>query len=544
MADKPVTRLASEMATKEQKKKRGFFDKVGGFLADAGQEVGRMVTNPLDTAKEMGSMAKQTFYDPIANLPKAFDPTSGLAPLERVNTALGGGLALADAFTPFVPEGALANAMVRNATNKAIAETAAARTTGPRFNNMLLSNDQMLPRNAATVQYAEALRRMQNQLKLSPEQAVASIQMQGSRFPGVLKSGEYNPSMAGDSGYIGARAKITEQAGVFDQYAAQRAAIEQDVGGGTYGMLREPMDFRTGAGYRQPRSGGTMMDAAGNPIEDVYDLDKLKAWQIDQGNQVILDVRPGPGATVTPGDSYNIYNRMRAAGYDGSYSDFVLQYDKSLPAIKQPVPGYPPVVPDIYENILTGANLRSRNPSMNEIPKYAEVQMPPVPLSEIDRAWIMRDANFVAPTYKPPTPAGWMGINESIPSPTPMRVMAQSRAMAKAARAKGITPVTGVLDQAISKFGEKTVEQARASMSPQDFFNFITTSTTFTPDRVPIDQIPGPQFWADMRKMAEKVIADRKAQTAPVIKGLSENERRRIGLDNMRREIGTGDGVS
>lgn len=123
MADKPITRLASEMATKEQKKKRGFFDKVGGFFADAGQEVGRMVTNPLDTAKEMGSMAKQTFYDPIANLPKAFDPTSGLAPLERVNTALGGGLALADAFTPFVPEGALANALAKRAAGKAWANS-------------------------------------------------------------------------------------------------------------------------------------------------------------------------------------------------------------------------------------------------------------------------------------------------------------------------------------------------------------------------------------------------------------------------------------
>ena len=117
MAKKPVTRLASEMAA--QKKKRGFFDKVGGFLADAGQEVGRMVTNPLDTAKEMGSMAKQTFYDPIANLPKAFDPTSGLAPLERVNTALGGGLAMADVLTPFVPEGALANALANRAASKA-----------------------------------------------------------------------------------------------------------------------------------------------------------------------------------------------------------------------------------------------------------------------------------------------------------------------------------------------------------------------------------------------------------------------------------------
>ena len=517
------------MATKEQKKKRGFLSflddnitgglvKVGDFFADGGNALVDMAKNPLDTAKQLGVTAKQNFYDPIANLPKAFDPTSGLSPIERVNTGLGGGLALADAFTPFLPEGALANAMVRNATNKAIAETAATRTAGPRFNNMMLSNGQMLPRTAATVEYAEALRRMQNQLKLSPDQAVASIQMQGSQFPSVLKAGEYNPSMAGESGYLGTRAKMTEQAGVFDDYAAKRAMIELDAGGGTYGMLREPMDFRTGSGYRQPRSGGTMMDAAGNPIEDVYDLEKLKAWQIDQGNQVILDVRPGPGATVTPGDSYNIYNRMRAAGYDGSFSDFVLQYDKSLPAINSGANvgyGEMPVIPDIYANIMNGANLRSRNPAMNEIPKYAEVQMPPVPLSDIDRAYIMRDASFVTPTYKPPTPSGWMGINQSIPSPTPMRVMAQNRAMAKAARAEGITPVTGVLGPAIGKFGDEVVEKARASMSPDEFFKFITSTTTFTPDKIPIDQIPGPEFWADMRKMAKKVIADRKKQTAP-----------------------------
>lgn len=120
---KPVTRLASEMATQEQKKKRGFFDKVGGFLADAGQEVGRMVTNPVETVQRLGSEAKSTFYDPIRNLPNAFDPTSGLSPMERVNTGLGGGLALADAVTPFLPEGALANAMVQKAANRTLAET-------------------------------------------------------------------------------------------------------------------------------------------------------------------------------------------------------------------------------------------------------------------------------------------------------------------------------------------------------------------------------------------------------------------------------------
>jgi hypothetical protein len=292
------------------------------------------------------------------------------------------------------------------------------------------------------------------------------------------------------------------------------------------------MDFRTGAAYREPRSG----------FDTTYDIEKLKTWQTDQGSEIILDVRPGAGATVTPGDSYNIYNRMKAAGYDGSFSDFILQYDKSLPAINSGVPGELPVIPDIYANMMTGANLRSINPAMNEIPKYAEVQMPPVPLSEIDRAWIMRDANFVSPTYKPPTPE-WNGLPRT-PSPSAMRTMAQNRALAKAARAKGITPVTGVLGTAIQKFGPETVAQAKASMSHNEFMKFIQSASTFTPDKVPLDQIPGPQFWADMRAMAEKVIADRKAKTAPVIKGLSENERRRIGLDNMRRETGTGDGVS
>jgi hypothetical protein len=514
MADKPVTRLASEMATKEQKKKRGFFDKVGGFLADAGQEVGRIVTNPVETVQRLGSEAKSTFYDPIRNLPNAFDPTSGLSPMERVNTGLGGGLALADAVTPFVPEGALANAMVQRATNRAIAETAAERAVGPRFNNMMLSNGQMLPVNAATVQYAESLRRMQNQLKLSPEQAVASIQMQGSQFPSVMKSGEYNPNLAGASGYRGVAQQLADRAGVSNPYEATRKAIESNLGGDTYGMLREPMDFRTGSSYRIPRNAGSTKDAMGNVIEDSYDLDKLRAWQTDQGNQVILDVRPGAGATVTPGDSYNIWNRAKAAGYDGSYADFVLQYDKSLPAINSGVPGATPVIPDIYKDILTGANLRSRSPELNEIPRYAEIQMPPVPLSDVDRAYLMRDAQMTEPTYKSPTPAGWSGL-ESISSPSAMRVMAQNRAFAKAARAQGITPVTGVLDQAITKFGPKIVEQARASMSPDEFMKFITSATTFTPDKIPLDQIPGPQFWADMRKMAEKVIADRKAQTRP-----------------------------
>ena len=113
-----------------QKKKRGFLNflddnitgglvKVGDFFADGGNALVDMAKNPLDTAKQMGVTAKQTFYDPIANMPKAFDPTSGLSPIERVNTGLGGALVIADAFTPFMPEGALANALAKRAASKA-----------------------------------------------------------------------------------------------------------------------------------------------------------------------------------------------------------------------------------------------------------------------------------------------------------------------------------------------------------------------------------------------------------------------------------------
>lgn len=82
------------------------------------------LSSPKWWVKNLFSAGKSTFYDPIANMPKAFDPNSGFSPIERVNTALGGGLALADVLTPFVPEGALANALAKRAAENAVAKTA------------------------------------------------------------------------------------------------------------------------------------------------------------------------------------------------------------------------------------------------------------------------------------------------------------------------------------------------------------------------------------------------------------------------------------
>jgi len=188
MADKPVTRLASEMATKEQKKKRGFFDKVGGFLADAGQEVGRIVTNPVETVQRLGSEAKSTFFDPIRNLPNAFDPTSGLSPMERVNTGLGGGLALADAVTPFLPEGALANAMVQRAANRTLAETGATSFAKSGPINIM---GHEVPYGPEAARYAAKLARLDRTMGTKPGMGVASIGMTEKDAADVLRNGIY-----------------------------------------------------------------------------------------------------------------------------------------------------------------------------------------------------------------------------------------------------------------------------------------------------------------------------------------------------------------
>ena len=161
MADKPVTRLASEMArlpaapfipgvTWNNPAPTTAFGAAGSkpfvgapnatqarrdnndaYMAGLNNRVPLQNMNDLSSpvwlTKYLAKTAKENFFDPIWNMPKAFDPTSGLSPMERVTTGLGGGLALADAFTPFMPEGALANALAKRATNRAIAETAAAR---------------------------------------------------------------------------------------------------------------------------------------------------------------------------------------------------------------------------------------------------------------------------------------------------------------------------------------------------------------------------------------------------------------------------------
>jgi hypothetical protein len=81
------------------------------------------LSSPVWLTKYLAKTAKNNFFDPIWNMPKAFDPTSGLSPMDRVTTGLGGGLAMADVLTPFLPDGALGKALAKRISDAAWAKS-------------------------------------------------------------------------------------------------------------------------------------------------------------------------------------------------------------------------------------------------------------------------------------------------------------------------------------------------------------------------------------------------------------------------------------
>jgi hypothetical protein len=76
------------------------------------------IKDPVGTVKQLGRIGKETFYDPIIGLSDAANPFIEQKPIDRVNKALGGALTAADAITPFVPEGTIANSLRREAMER------------------------------------------------------------------------------------------------------------------------------------------------------------------------------------------------------------------------------------------------------------------------------------------------------------------------------------------------------------------------------------------------------------------------------------------
>jgi len=118
MPPKPLAEdLARKKAEREKAEKAqqalAILEKPSGF-----EQTVNAIKDPVGTVKQLGRVAKESFYDPIKGLGDAFNPWIKQKPIERVNKALGGALTAADLVTPFVPEGTMVNSLRRRAMER------------------------------------------------------------------------------------------------------------------------------------------------------------------------------------------------------------------------------------------------------------------------------------------------------------------------------------------------------------------------------------------------------------------------------------------
>lgn len=77
------------------------------------------VKDPVGTVKQLGRVAKETFYDPSKRFAAAVDPNSGASVADRIAGVGEGVLYAMDALTPGVPEGIMAKRLAKKLAKEA-----------------------------------------------------------------------------------------------------------------------------------------------------------------------------------------------------------------------------------------------------------------------------------------------------------------------------------------------------------------------------------------------------------------------------------------
>jgi len=482
----PPKPLAEDLARKKAKKDKG---SGWGWFGNAVGDVIDMAKNPLDTGKALAREAKSTFVDPVWNLPKAFDPTNKMSGIDRINTAASGALAVADALTPAIPEGAIAN----RATRKIAGAVDDIGLNAPAIRPVISPSGLEFPRNAATTRYESAMKDLAR--VYGNRSAVPSIQVQGSQIPKILAAGQYAPGLDPTAGYIGLANRLAAEKGVDagSGYAAIRNELEQNLGGPVYGHIRNPLDVQTASQYRTPRAFMNAEEAMSKQAIDDY-------WR-DFAAQGIFDFTPKPGATVTPGDSYMMFRRLDDIGRKSDFPKIVQPYDPSLPPIVHNAP-----TPEVYQQPLRDiGEYFAEKAGAARLP-YAEIQAPPVDVADMQRLTVIRDANQMTPTYAPATEQMGMRLRRQ----NAMQTLAANRALAAEARAAGLDVVTGQTKRGSAMLTERNLEQLRGKPGFMDFL----MEEFFIPDRQALDLVNEGRYRAQLRTMAQEMARQRRSQLA------------------------------
>jgi hypothetical protein len=142
----PPKPLAEDLARKKAEREKAdkaqkalaILEKPSGF-----EQTVNAIKDPVGTVKQLGRIGKETFYDPIIGLSDAANPFIEQKPIDRVNKALGGALTAADAITPFVPEGTIANSLRREAMERLLDDEVAryaASGGGEKYRGTLIAH--------------------------------------------------------------------------------------------------------------------------------------------------------------------------------------------------------------------------------------------------------------------------------------------------------------------------------------------------------------------------------------------------------------------
>lgn len=147
----PPKPLAEDLARK--KAERDKQEKTARAMAALEKPSGRnqlvnALKDPVGAAKELGRVAKETFYDPSKRFAAAVDPNSGASLPQRAAGLAETALYAADMLTPGVPEGAVARNLQREAMEKALDREVAgyaSRGGGARYRGVLGVHGSPMP---------------------------------------------------------------------------------------------------------------------------------------------------------------------------------------------------------------------------------------------------------------------------------------------------------------------------------------------------------------------------------------------------------------
>lgn len=284
----PPKPLAEDLARK--KAERDKQEKTAQAMAALEKPSGRnqlvnALKDPVGTAKQLGRVAKETFYDPSKRFAAAVDPNSGASVADRIAGVGEGILYAADFLTPGVPEGAMA----RGATRLTDDVISSAGGVAPRPSSVELF-ELDIPYGKRASAYEQALIRM---LDKYGDTSIPSINVNINNVDDLIESQTFDP-------IVGRRGLVHTNPG---EYQNLRNKIEAATGAPVYGYHRLIGDATTAGGYRY------------GPTSAIINVKPDVVKTMAQGDSLDLFMRALPGSSsMSPQEKLDLFLKKFSPG--------------------------------------------------------------------------------------------------------------------------------------------------------------------------------------------------------------------------------------